>query len=260
MPLDSPRSPEEALNQAKETLKNNVRCVGSSPVARVGSSSGAARTAILFPSIDSGGPFVHELSDWSQPMKETERPAIRIGAWRVDAAREQISKDGSTVKLERRSMQLLLCLADHPGQILSVEELLDRVWAGVVVTPDSVYQAVASLRRILGDDANEPTYIANIPRRGYSLVAPVAPWVDQPETAAESTPLPLAAVKVRARSRWTAIGTFLALTMAVGFSGTGNAPASEARRGKSAVSARCSGWSARAVADSREIHRGPPIR
>jgi hypothetical protein len=37
------------------------------------------------------------------------------------------------VKLERRAMQLLLCLAERPGQILSVEELLDRVWAGVVV-------------------------------------------------------------------------------------------------------------------------------
>jgi DNA-binding winged helix-turn-helix (wHTH) protein len=40
-----------------------------------------------------------------------------------------------------------------------VEELLDRVWAGVVVTPDSVYHAVASLRRLLGDDTKEPTYI-----------------------------------------------------------------------------------------------------
>ncbi len=150
-------------------------------------------------------------------MKETERPVILIGAWRVDAAREQISKDGLTVKLERRSMQLLLCLADHPGQILSVDELLNRVWAGVVVTPDSVYQAVASLRRILGDDASEPTYIANIPRRGYSLVALVAPWVDQPATAAESKQPPLSAVKIRARSRWTAIGSVLALILALGF-------------------------------------------
>ncbi|MGD0504383.1 MAG: winged helix-turn-helix domain-containing protein [Steroidobacteraceae bacterium] len=149
-------------------------------------------------------------------MKETERPPIRIGAWRVDAAREQISKDGSTVKLERRSMQLLLCLAEHPGQILSVDELLDRVWAEVVVTPDSVYQAVASLRRVLGDDANEPTYIANIPRRGYSLVAPVAPWVDQPETAAGTPPLP-PALKSRTRPRWGAIGAALALVLGLGF-------------------------------------------
>jgi transcriptional activator of cad operon len=212
---DSPRSPEDALNQAEETLKDTDRRVGSSLVARGSSPSGANRTAILRPSIDSGGPYARELSNWSQPMKETERPVIRIGAWRVDAASEQISKDGSTLKLERRSMQLLLCLADHPGQILSVDDLLDRVWAGVVVTPDSVYQAVASLRRVLGDDANEPTYIANIPRRGYSLVAPVAPWVDQPDTAAESNQPPPAAVKNRARSRWATIGSVLALILAL---------------------------------------------
>jgi len=158
-------------------------------------------------------------------MKETDSPAIRIGAWRVDAAREQISKDGATVKLERRSMQLLLCLAEEPGQILSVEELLDRVWAGVVVTPDSVYHAVASLRRILGDDANEPTYITNVPRRGYSLVAPVAPWVDPLETAVDDLPIAavenipalLAAVKIRTRAWWVAMGTFLALILALGF-------------------------------------------
>ena len=158
-------------------------------------------------------------------MNGTDSPAIRIGAWRVEPAREQISKDGTIVKLERRSMQLLLCLAEKPGQILSVEELLDRVWAGVVVTPDSVYHAVASLRRILGDDANEPTYIANIPRRGYSLIAPVAVWVDPPETAvdhlpsaaAENTSTFLASVKTRPRSRWVATGTFLALILALGF-------------------------------------------
>ena len=51
---------------------------------------------------------------------------------------------------------------------------------GVVVTPDSVYQAVASLRRLLGDDAKEPTYIATVPRLGYRMVAAVSPLVDQP--------------------------------------------------------------------------------
>jgi transcriptional activator of cad operon len=169
------------------------------------------------PSIYSGCPFVQEMSDWSHPIKKRDSPAIRIGAWRVEATREQISKDGATVKLERRSMQLLLCLAEQPGRIFSVEELLDRVWAGVIVTPDSVYHAVASLRRILGDDANEPTYITNIPRRGYSLVAPVVPWIDPPETAVENTPALPAAAKTRPHSWWVAIGAFLALILALGF-------------------------------------------
>ena len=68
-------------------------------------------------------------------MTGTDRSStIRVGAWRVDHAREQISKEGKTIKLERRLMQLLLCLAAHPGEIFSVERLLDTVWAGVVVT------------------------------------------------------------------------------------------------------------------------------
>src|SRR5271154_5633161 len=100
-------------------------------------------------------------------MKAIDSSSLRIGAWRVDPALDQISKDDNTVKLERRAMQLLLCLAEHAGQVLSVEQLLDQVWAGVVVTPDSVYHAVAALRRILGDDPKQPTYIANVPRRGY---------------------------------------------------------------------------------------------
>src|SRR5580700_9599724 len=109
-------------------------------------------------------------------MTATDSLAIRIGAWRVDPTLDEISKDGNTVKLERRAMQLLLCLAEHAGQVISVEELLDQVWAGVVVTPDSVYHAIAALRRTLGDDAHEPTYIVNVPRRGYRLVAPASPW------------------------------------------------------------------------------------
>ncbi len=121
-------------------------------------------------------------------MKAMDSSSLRIGAWRVDPALDQISKDGNTVKLERRAMQLLLCLAEHAGQVVSVEELLDQVWAGVVVTPDSVYHAVAALRRMLGDDTKEPTYISNVPRRGYRLVAPVAPWVDAPNLSSQTPP------------------------------------------------------------------------
>src|SRR5580700_9200989 len=105
-------------------------------------------------------------------------PTLRIGAWRVDCAVDEISRDGNSVKLERRAMQLLVCLAQHAGQVVSVEQLLDQVWTGVVVTPDSVYHAVANLRKTLGDDAREPEYIATVPRRGYRLVAPVSAWTD----------------------------------------------------------------------------------
>ena len=74
-------------------------------------------------------------------------------------------------------MKLLVHLADRAGEVVSVDELLNKVWTGVIVTQDSVYQAVASLRRMLGDDAKQPAYIATVPRLGYRLVAPVRPWV-----------------------------------------------------------------------------------
>ena len=76
-------------------------------------------------------------------------------------------------------MRVLVCLAEHAGEVVSIEDLLNHVWSDVTVAPDSVYQAVTSLRRVLGDDPKQPTYIETVPRLGYRMVAPVSPWVDQ---------------------------------------------------------------------------------
>ena len=85
-------------------------------------------------------------------------------------------------------MRLLVCLADHAGEVVSIDDLLDLVWSDVTVAPDSVYQAVTSLRRLLGDDPRQPTYIETVPRLGYRMVATVSPWTDQPftQTSAET--------------------------------------------------------------------------
>jgi len=105
---------------------------------------------------------------------------LRIGAWCVDPASGQISQDGENARLESRAMRLLLCLAGRAGEVVSIDELLDQVWPEVTVTPDSVYQAVASLRRLLRDDPKQPTHIATVPRLGYRMVATVGPWEDAP--------------------------------------------------------------------------------
>jgi len=75
-------------------------------------------------------------------------------------------------------MRLLLCLVERPGEVVSIDDLLNQVWSDVTVAPDSVYQAVTSLRRLLGDDPKQPTYIETVPRLGYRLVAKVSPWTD----------------------------------------------------------------------------------
>jgi DNA-binding winged helix-turn-helix (wHTH) protein/TolB-like protein len=104
---------------------------------------------------------------------------LRIGEWCIDPVAGQIARGGEVVRVEARTMGLLLDLARHRGEVVSMDDLLDRVWSGVTVTQDSVYQAVTSLRRTLGDDPKNPTYIATVPRLGYRLVATVEPWVDK---------------------------------------------------------------------------------
>jgi len=110
----------------------------------------------------------------SPGMDHSPKTPLRIGDWVVDPASEQMSRRGETVRLEARMTRLLLCLAERAGEVVSIEDLLTRAWPGVIVTPDSVYQAVTSLRRLLGDDSKQPSYIATVPRRGYRLVAAVA--------------------------------------------------------------------------------------
>jgi len=131
---------------------------------------------------------------------------LRVGDWSVNPSSGEISRNGESVRLEERTMRLLVCLTKHAGEVVSIEELLKQVWSDVVVSPDSVYQAVASLRRVLGDEPKQPTYIATVPRLGYRLVAVVA------HTDASS--LPAAATRrAVSRLRWTA-GAALAIVVA----------------------------------------------
>ena len=111
-------------------------------------------------------------------MEPPNSDILRIGSWCVDPGARQISRGGEVVRVEERTMRLLLCLAGRAGQVVSIDDLLNEVWAGVNVSPDSVYQAVASLRRVLDDDPKEPTYIATVPRLGYRMVAQVSLWND----------------------------------------------------------------------------------
>jgi len=124
--------------------------------------------------------------------------ALQVGAWRIDPQLGQMSCATQTVRLEARTMRLLLYLANRAGETVGIDELLDQVWSGVVVTQDSVYQAITALRRLLGDDAKQPTYIVTVPRLGYRLIAPVRAAEDPGSTVAPpSLPAPRAAMSRR---------------------------------------------------------------
>lgn len=113
---------------------------------------------------------------------------IRIGDWTVEPQTDTISRRGEIQKLEPRTMRLLLLLAESPGRVFSVDEMLNEVWHGVVVGPASVYQAISQLRRALGDSDTAPAYLATVPRKGYRLIATVGPV--NPPAPVELTPPP----------------------------------------------------------------------
>ena len=114
-----------------------------------------------------------------------------IGDWQVLPALDQISRGGETVKLEPRTMRLLLRLADAPGEVFSPQALLDHVWSGVIVGPASVYQAISQLRKVMSDAAADDSCIATVPRKGYRLVAPVRRTPDEALAASPAAPQPV---------------------------------------------------------------------
>src|SRR5215470_12766393 len=126
------------------------------------------------------------------PQAEDQMPdesrVLRVGAWRVDPDLDELSREGQTIRVEPRTMRLLMRLAAHAGKVVDVQQLLEDVWPNVVVTQGSVYQAVGQLRQILGDDSEHPSYIENLPRRGYRLIAVVAPWDTASQAGTDPTP------------------------------------------------------------------------
>jgi transcriptional activator of cad operon len=129
---------------------------------------------------------------------------LRIGSWCVNPMLGEISRDGETARVEARTMRLLLCLAEHAGDVVSIDDLLNQVWPDVAVSPDSVYQAVTSLRRLLGDDPKQPTYIATVPRLGYRMIATVIPRIDPAITEPASTQ-PTPSSRLAAGYPWAAV-------------------------------------------------------
>ncbi len=112
---------------------------------------------------------------------EEIRGDVRIGEWTVRRTLNQIEKDGEEVHLEPKVMDLLLCLTEHRGQVVSKDVLLDRVWGVEHVSEGTLSHAVAELRRALGDDARTPRYIETIRKRGYRLIAQVtSEHLDEP--------------------------------------------------------------------------------
>ncbi len=105
---------------------------------------------------------------------------FRLGEWLVDPMANQVSQGTTTVQLEQRVMAVLLCLAEHAGDVVTRQRLVDSVWDEGFVADNTITHAVAELRKAFSDSARDPLFIETIHRRGYRLIAPVILDAPQP--------------------------------------------------------------------------------
>ncbi|MET4482666.1 winged helix-turn-helix domain-containing protein [Bradyrhizobium sp. F1.13.3] len=92
------------------------------------------------------------------------------------ASRERVLRcDGVNLPLGSRAFDILIYLAERPGEVITKKELIDHVWSDVTVEEGSLRVHVAAIRKVLGGDQFGNRYIATIKGRGYSFVGTVAP-------------------------------------------------------------------------------------
>ena len=100
---------------------------------------------------------------------------FRVGPWLVQPSLNTISQNGTSNRVEPKMMEVLVCLAEHTGEVVPKEKLLQAVWPDTFVSDDVLKRSVSELRRVFGDDAHESGIIETIPKRGYRLVVDVKP-------------------------------------------------------------------------------------
>ncbi|MDJ0917445.1 MAG: winged helix-turn-helix domain-containing protein [Woeseiaceae bacterium] len=119
-------------------------------------------------------------------MKERTTPTYRIGDFTLEVDSNALFSADTTHQLEPLQAELLAYLARRAGEVVSLDDLLNDLWKGRYVTESSIYRQISHLRRLLGDDANEPAYIQTVRKRGYRLIADVSVPAEPPQTAVES--------------------------------------------------------------------------
>jgi DNA-binding winged helix-turn-helix (wHTH) protein/Tol biopolymer transport system component len=126
---------------------------------------------------------------------------IQFGVFEVDLQAGELRKSGLRVKLQDQPFQILVLLLEHPGEVVSREQLQQRLWPAdtFVDFEHSLNSAVKKLRLALGDDSDNPRFVETLPRRGYRLIVPVK---DAVPSTAQVTEVPPATVGTKGRPKY----------------------------------------------------------
>jgi DNA-binding winged helix-turn-helix (wHTH) protein len=131
---------------------------------------------------------------------------FRLGDWLVEPSLNRLSRGDTTIQLELKVMDVLVCLAKRAGEVVTRQEIIDRVWATEFISDNTLTHAVTELRNALGDHAKDPNFIETIHRRGYRLIAPVE--AVQPEATVTQFPAPTRLQRDDERSPYPGLAAF----------------------------------------------------
>jgi TolB-like protein/DNA-binding winged helix-turn-helix (wHTH) protein/Tfp pilus assembly protein PilF len=100
---------------------------------------------------------------------------VCFGAFTLDLRTGELRKGGSRISLPEQPLQVLKTLLDRPGELVTREELRQRLWSAetFVDFEHGLNAAVRRLREALGDSAEKPRFVETLPRRGYRFIAPI---------------------------------------------------------------------------------------
>ena len=98
---------------------------------------------------------------------------VRFGSFEFDSATRELRRDGARVHLSPKSFDLLQILLEHRPALVTKSELQDRLWPDAVVLEANLGNAVAEIRKALGDDPKSPAFVCTVSRRGYRFAADV---------------------------------------------------------------------------------------
>ncbi len=132
---------------------------------------------------------------------------IRFAAFELDYQNGELRKHGLRIKLQDQPFKILVALIEKPDEIVSRDELRQRLWGSdtFVDFDRGLSAAVNRLRDALGDSADKPRYVETVARRGYRFIGLI-------EAAPEPVIQPVAAVKTRHRLNWVALVSLLLAT------------------------------------------------
>src|SRR5262249_48553399 len=114
---------------------------------------------------------------------------ISFGRFRFDLTRRELYRDSSPVRLGSRALDILCVLASAEGTLVSKDELMARVWGGVVVEENNLQVHISALRKALEEEKTGERWIITVPGRGYLLRRPHDPPAADGAVPAVSLPV-----------------------------------------------------------------------